>query len=374
MTRFWLGAALLLAFIGCGPSPRAGGSGVDIPNSFTITVSQSNGAPAVNVKVRVVALSHWADLVAAGKPVILDSMITDAHGKFVVTNPGTARVNLEVVSNHEGTSFAFDTSLEKLELHSLGQVRAQWNAKATVRIFGTSFAATAGSDGFVNMVDIPSMNSGLVGLAANQTPTLLNSFMLNAGDSLNLGLLQPIRDSLLVDDFENNSIATPLNPWFKGSFWFSIADENDGGKSTVIPSTAKSENWLTALSDSDVAAGHSLTIHYSVHPVAGVPSFVIAGCLFGFGINGDAFDSLKFQVHSDAPYTLTNGALGRMHFSATVQDWETVVVPRSALDSAGITGEVGLLQFVFQDTTGSVFRLDNFRIFGNPFQMLQSAK
>ena len=374
MKQCMLIVAFLFTLWGCGPQ-HAGGSGVDIPNSFTITVSQSDGSPAANAKVRIVALSRWANLVAAGNTVVLDSTTTDSNGKFVVKNPGSTRVNLEVVTNQEGLSVAFDTSLQQVELHSLGSIRAQWNAKAAVRIFGTSYVATADSEGSVNLAGIPSMRSGFVGIAEGQSPSLLGSFLLNAGDSLDLGLLQSMNDSLLVDDFEQKSVQTELDPWLKGSYWFSIADENSGGKSTISPSTAQHESWIAALTDSAAAQGHSLTLHYQIHYITGVSSYAVAGCTLGFGLNADAFDSLEFQVHSDAPYALSDGTNQlQMALPTSGQDWETVVVRRADLASAGISGEIGLLQFVFNDSTGSVFRLDNFRIFGNPFQMLQSAQ
>lgn len=363
---------LLLAFAGCGKSEHAGGSGVDIPNSITAKVEHGDGTPARGVQVRVVASSRWADLVALGKSVVLDSAVTDDKGQFIAAVPDGESVNIEVIADSEGVSISYDSALTSITLGALGSVKAHWTPGATIRILGTSFTQQADLGGHVAFENVPSLNSGFVGVEKNRKASILEPIQLKNGEALDAGMLVAKSGFLLLDDFEQGTVYTYLDPWLKGSLWFTISDDHEGGGSSITPSTAEGDGWLSALTDSNAAEGHSVRLHYQIIPTEGYATYAILGCVLGTGLNADAMDSLEFMVQSDAPYEIGVPGKGIHRLPATESAWEKVILRRADLDSANIQGTIGLLQFVFGSTSGETFQLDNIRIYGDPFSLIRS--
>lgn len=343
---------------------------MDIPNSITLTAIQSDGSPATNARVRIVAESKWITNTKTGVSVVIDSMRTDKQGRFTIPIPDTNLVRIEIISNGEGTSYTFDSTRTIVSLGALSSIRAKWIPGATVMIAGTSFSQKVDENGDVVFNHIPRFNTVLVGQENGKSPVLFSSMAQITQDTLDLGTLNIARDSLLIDQFEQNSSATLLEPFVHGSYWFSIADEHEGGNSTIDPSTAEQDAWLSAISDSSSFNGNSLTIRYSIAPTSLKGAYAIVGCTLGNGINGNAIDSIVFTAYSDAPFTLTDGSHALIHGISTTE-WTRFAVHRSELDTLGTLSKMGILQFTFNDTSGSVFRLDDFVIYGDPLELLR---
>lgn len=361
--------ALILAC--CGSTDHAGGSGMEIPNSVTMVALQSDGVPVQYGRVRIVTESKWMAYAKSGESVVLDSMRTDQNGRFTFSLSDSNRVRIEIISNGEGSSVLFDSTRTTVSLAALGSVQAQWRPGATVMIAGTSFSQTADQNGIVNFTSVPTLHSALIGLENGQNPVLFSPIFLQPQETLSLGELQIVKEFLLLDNFENKSSSTLLEPFVHGSYWFSIADEHEGGNSTIFPSTANGNSWLLAISDSSALNGNSVTFNYNVQTSTSSAAYVIVGCTLGNGMNGSAIDSIIFNVHTNGSFVLTNGAEALFRGLPTAStEWERVAIDRSELDSMGIHSKIELLQFVFADTTGSVFKLDDFVIYGDPFELL----
>lgn len=337
---------------------------MDIPNSITLTAIQSDGSPATNARVRIVAESKWIKNTKTGVSVVIDSMLTDKQGRFTIQAPDTDLVRIEIISNGEGISYTFDSTRTIVSLGALSSIRAKWTPGAIVMIAGTSFSQKVDENGDVLFNHIPRFNTVLVGQENGKSPVLFSSIAQITQDTLDLGTLNIARDSLLIDQFEQNSSATLLEPFVHGSYWFSIADEHEGGNSTIDPSTAEQDDWLPAISD------NSLTIHYSITPSSLEGAYAIVGCTLGNGINGNAIDSIVFMAYSDAPFTLTDGSHALIHGISTTE-WSRFAVHRSELDTLGNLSKMGILQFTFNDTNGRIFRLDDFVIYGDPLELLR---
>lgn len=346
---------------------------MEIPNSMTMVALQRDGTPAKNARVRIVTESKWMAYVKSGTSLVLDSMLTDQRGQFTVRVPDKEHVRIEIISRGEGISISLDSSRTTASLEPLGSLQAQWIPGATVMIAGTSFSQKVDQNGVVFFASIPKVNSVLIGVEQDQKPVVLSSILLNPYDSLRLGKLEAQRDSLVLDDFERNSSATLLSPSVHGSYWFSIADEQEGGGSTIYPSTANGNAWSLAITDSSAWSGKSITIHYHIDSSSNKGAFyAVMGCTLGNGINGNAIDSIVFMAYSDARFSLTNGYRSLLQGASTSSTgWSRFAIHRSDLDSLGVSSKMELLQFAFSDTDGSVFRLDDFVLYGDPFELLQ---
>jgi len=362
----------VLLFASCGSNDHAGGSGVEIPNSMTMVALRSDGAPAKYARVRIVAEREWMSFVKAGASAVLDSMLTDESGTFSFRIPESDRVRIEIISNSEGTSVILDSTRTTLPLTPLGSVQAQWTPGATVMIAGTSFSQRADSNGLVLFTGIPSIHSALIGQGPDQNNVVLSAIFVRPLDTLHLGKLEAKRDSLILDDFEQRSSETLLEPFVHVSYWYSIADEHEGGRSTIYPSTANGNAWSMAITDSSAFASYSLSIHYHIDSSAIKYPYALFGCTLGNGINGGAIDSIVFMAYSDAKFTLTGGSHTLIYGEpATSIGWNRYSIHRTDLDSLGVSSNIQLLQFEFSDNSGSVFRLDDFVIYGDPFELLQ---
>lgn len=368
MSRWWTLLTIVI-LIGCGGGEQAGGSGMEIPNAVALTAIHSNGSPVVHGRVRIVAESQWMANVLAGKAVVLDSQWTDSQGRFTFVPPAAGRVRIEIVASDEGLSVVYDSSATAHVLSKLGTVNVQYQPNALLRIIGTSYAATADAQGYAVFAGMPAIHSGLIGQNFGVKPVLLSPLDLLPGTIVSLDSVIHT-DSLIVDDFEKASAIALLDPYLHGSFWFSVADQDEGGQSVVYPSTAQGESWAQAVTDSAAARGKSLTVRYRFQWSDSADAFVIFGCTLGNGINGGAIDSIQFVSASDGSFELTTGQALLYHGKPDSSGWKRHVIRRADLDSLGVDSTLGLLQFVLNDTASSVFRLDDFVIYGDPIHLL----
>lgn len=358
---------------GCGNNDLARGGGVDIPNSITATVLDSNGLIQRNAKVRLVSVESWVDRLEIGSSVVIDSTWTDSLGRFTMENPENGRANLEVATGVLGKLIQFDTSVNKITLEKLGQLKAIWKPGARLQILGTPYLAVANEEGEATFEGVPSLQSGLVG-TDNSISVLLSTVSLKRGEKLNLGVMTAQTDSLLLDDFERASVYSYLDSWLKGSLWYSLADENDGGESTVFPSTPKLDSWSAALTDSASWQGNSLTVRYDFVTTNITSPYVIVGCELGMGINFEAVDSLVFMAQSEANWILRIGNTVSVDLPPTTGEWQRVVIRKTELENKDDLSVIKKLQFDFSETPNGVFRLDDFIIYGDPINMLRVKK
>ncbi|HOX51183.1 MAG TPA: hypothetical protein PKY05_06835, partial [Fibrobacteria bacterium] len=80
----WAGVlGMAMGVAGCGQG-EVGGGGIEIPNGVDLKVTVSSGEgtdPAQGMRVRLLARDSWAQRWSDGKPVVLDSALTDASGQ-----------------------------------------------------------------------------------------------------------------------------------------------------------------------------------------------------------------------------------------------------------------------------------------------------
>jgi|GEM_PF-3590531 len=362
-------ASLMLA--ACGSNERAGGSGVDIPNSITLLARHGDGSPVVQGNVRIVADSKWMYYKNNGTSVVLDSTQTDEKGRFEFTPPTAETVRIEIISEKEGISNPYEPTQSVLTLEALGSVQAQWKPGALLTVVGSSFSERADQNGFVEFTYIPRIKSEFVGEELDSTPAILSPFSLQPSQSLNMGVLQEYATYLSVDDFERKSKASNLEPFVHGSYWFSLSDEQVGGQSTIYPSTSNNDSWILAISDSNSFHGNSLTIRYSFRYSDSGSSFVIFGCTLGNGINSSAIDSISFSAFTNGEFVMTDGVHPLLRGASTLNSgWQKFTVHRKELDSLNVDKSLEVLQFLLNDPNGSEFRLDDFSIYGDPFELL----
>lgn len=357
--------------VACGTSEHAGGSGVEIPNSVTMVATHSDGTPVKQGTVKIISDSRWMYNKKAGKSVVLDSMQTDSSGGFSFYPPEAEKVRIEILTDNEGVSILFDSTESSVTLSALGSIQFQWKPGALVTISGTSFSQVADQTGNVHFNSIPGLKAVLVGEEEGIAPAILTSFTTEPGLDKDIGQVQALPAYLLIDDFEGKSRITKLAPYTNESYWFSIADEQQGGSNSIYPSTAKAESWDSAVSDLGAFMGNSLKVEYSIQYSESASIYAILGCTLGEGLNGNAIDSISFMALTDAGFSLFDGAHTLMHgYASANSDWQRYSINRKTLDSLGVDSTINILQFVFTDSTGTVFRLDDFIVYGNPFEML----
>lgn len=361
----------IIILTACGSPEQAGGSGIEIPNAVTMVATHSDGRPVKNGSVKIIHDSKWIYNTKYGQSVVIDSMSTDNNGVFSFTPPKDEHIRIEIVSNNEGVSILYDSSESSVLLEAMGSIQFQWKPRAIVSIFGTSFSQIADSIGKIHFPHIPRQKAFLVGQQLAMEPTILTPFSLEPNENKDMGIIQALPHYLVIDDFEEKSMITQLAPYTRNSYWFSLADEQEGGKSTLYPSTAKGDLWSSAISEVNSFKGHSLKVDYHVEYSESESVYAILGCTLGNGIQGNAIDSISFMVYTDGDFSLFDGTHTLIHKQAsTSEKWQRVSIQRPVFDSLGVHAPINVLQFVFIDTIGTVFQLDDFIVYGNPYELL----
>ncbi len=363
----------LLLFVSCGTEKHAGGSGMEIPNSVAIVALQSNGNPVAKGKVKIVADSKWFYYKKSGVNVVLDSTETNEKGEFTFVPPTGESVRIEIHSDQENISVPYDTSLSKISLNVNAELKLQWQPNSKVYIAGTSLSTTTDSNGMAYFASVPSLQGIFIGQEEGTSPVLLSNAYIQPGQIVDMGEVVSQVEHLVLDDFEVLSRASKVNPYVGNSYWYTVADKQEGGNSTITPDLGNGQSWVSAVTDSASWNGKSLHIGYQFVLTQDKSSFVILGCSLGKGIRVNAIDSIVYHVKTDGVYSLQDGTTSFFDDSTSqTMDWTRVSFSGEAIRERSASESMGLLQFLLYDSTGSEFHLDDIVIYGDPFELLLS--
>ncbi len=232
--------SIALLAISC--ANMSAGGGTDNPNSFTGVVAYEDGSIASGAVVRVIHKDDWLFNIEQGLSVIVDSMVVDSTGWFLLEVPDTGKYTIEVEAPRGGLlrygqrPFQGEILTVAPWIHYSGKVES--TEKPEALLFGSSsFRAAVKADNSFEIARIPQGTYPVITLTP-KGGALESQFleMVNiSGDGALQDTLIIVPDTLLVDDFSFGFLHTSLGTMSNG-FWYDFCDKYEpfGGNSDVI--------------------------------------------------------------------------------------------------------------------------------------------
>ncbi|MCK9183707.1 MAG: carboxypeptidase-like regulatory domain-containing protein [Fibrobacteraceae bacterium] len=234
----------------CTDNPEyAGGIWDETQNGLAVHLVDSLGAPVVKARVRVINSSSWSSLVFEKNTPVVDSAITDSSGVAYLAKPSfAAYVEVEASNGFARSALASGDSVAKDTLRApaslTGVIKSAGGAAPSeVYLFGTSYKARVSSTGEFSFDSLPAGDYAVLSAGDSGFSYLGSSSLESSIGSIDT-LCAFSKDSVLFDDFEDASGASPFHALTNGSWWYTVADSS----SSVIP--ALPENGLIKSSES----------------------------------------------------------------------------------------------------------------------------
>jgi hypothetical protein len=217
------------------------GTATETTNGYVAAVS---GGPARNAVVRLIDAKNWMEKVAAGKPVVTDSAVTDEAGRFILHSRPSSSFNLQVdgvdggliVTDVQKYLGAPDDTLNfslKAYARMAGSVADPAASSAGELLFsGTASRASIGPNGAFS---VPALPAGVFQMVTGGHSCLIGTVSLNPGDSINTGVLVADPQRIPVEDFSLGWERTRLGRVIGGGYWYYFIDNDPdySGNSTM---------------------------------------------------------------------------------------------------------------------------------------------
>jgi len=351
----------VLVLIGCTNNDVAGGSSGH-ENVIQVSVHDASGEP-VAARVYIVSSADWNDRIAAGEPVVLDSL--DTENGVVFLSREWLKSNQHLFARTFDRSEVFWGRTSGLVMDSLIRTgngkHVSWSsaelAGQQVGIKGTPLLSMADSSGNLFLQDVPRdlMTLGVVG-----PDRVWNSIaMVDAKQEQTKFFPVENHEGVLVSDFDKGLSVSDFYAWTGGGWWWAVDDRREGGNSRVLPAGVYAS--ITNAVDS-AGAWDSLSLHVTVQRDPDFPrNYAVVGFDLGKGVeSGDtigvfkdlsALTAIEFMAKgngelrvevscTDEPFVLQELPLAWSHqLSAT---WEKVTVLPESLQSYAEDASRGL--------------------------------
>ena len=237
-------AACLLAGCASQADDVAGnnGGGIEIPNGLTVTVKDSLGKPVAKARVRRLAASRWSELMQAGKPVLLETAVTNADGKASLAWEPETDAWIEVLdSAGRGVRKSVnDSGTMALQVAALRQLSGTWPSdlpKPTrLQLAGTAHSCALNASGNFSFDSLPQGNYGVVAEVDAALHPAGNAKIDTQGKTqLSLSL---DTGAMVLDDFEDGDNVWKLSGLFGPGYWW-ISSKDTVKKVFGIESTVQ---------------------------------------------------------------------------------------------------------------------------------------
>jgi len=351
---------MLLTF-GCGNSDVAGGSSGH-ENVIQVSVQDATGEQ-VAARIYVVSSSDWNDRIAAGDPVVLDSLDTK-DGVASLSRDWLKSSQHLYIKTLESSEVYWGRTNE-LKLDSLIRTSVgkdiSWSsanlAGEQIAIKGTPLQVTADHTGSFLLQGVPRdlLTVGVIG-----TDREWNSIALVDAKREDPNVFAVENDSgVLVSDFDKGLSVSDFYAWTGGGMWWVVDDRRDGGNSRVLPAGVNAS--ITNAVDS-TEAWDSLSLHVTVQRDPDFPrNYAVVGFDLGKGVeSGDTIGvfkdlstlraiefmakgngELRVEVScTDEPFVMQELPLAWSHQLSTT--WEKVTVLPESLQSYAEDASRGL--------------------------------
>ncbi len=286
-----------LNFIDCSKiSPIAGGTSETTNGDLQASLTHSNGTPAARVKVLLIDDTKWLVNIADGKPVTLDSAVTDDSGHFSINIPFAKRCNLQIDGQAEGLLLREANTL--IDIHQImsnrkfklaafaslaGSITLDSGVAQELQIAGTTYKTKVNSNGAYAFSHIAAGTFSLiaqVNLHNIVIPSLTQSLNIAAGNKNDSVNLHASISNIPIDDFEQGWKQTTFGRIIGNGLWYSVTDIKENGNSSI-----RIEN----ISDSEAYSGSSLRAEYILGNKIASP-WSIMGFNIGNALQGDVYD------------------------------------------------------------------------------------
>jgi|GEM_PF-5613977 len=381
-------SAIAILFNSCanqdGTSAK-GGVWDETENGVAVLVVDPQGKPVANARVRIIPQQSWAEHVFTGQNTVADSGLTDANG-FALLHTTSWPSHLEIDTKAGMAREALGSA--DSARHITPQTAAAFHGillaaskpwPDSMRIAGTSFAAKVQSDGSFRFDRLPPGEYSLVSATATQihivTRALLDAGTLTKMDSLQL----EDKDSVLIDDFEDQISANRFHDLTGSGWWYTSADS----LSRVIPSE------LTTAMYKNAESWHNTRSLHVVFAVDSTSAQKFALCGFDLGESRlthpnsatydlSQVDSITFWAKGTGTITMqANGSLTnsadqfiQLKFSFTLDTaWTRIVVkPSQWIDADSLLTWQDIAPFVnsfnFMSNSNADLWLDQIQFHG----------
>jgi len=237
-------AACLLAGCASQADDVAGnnGGGIEIPNGLTVTVKDSLGKPVAKARVRRLAASRWSELMQAGKPVLLETAVTNADGKASLAWEPQSDAWIEVLDSagrgvRKGVN---DSGTVALQVAALRQLSGTWPSNlprpTSLQLAGTARSCALNASGNFSFDSLPQGSYGVVAEVDAALHPAGNAKIDTQGKAqISLSL---DTGAMVLDDFEDGDNVWKLSDVFGPGYWW-ISSEDTVKKVFGIESTAQ---------------------------------------------------------------------------------------------------------------------------------------
>jgi hypothetical protein len=347
---FFVGIGL---FGGCSTNV-AGTGGTDYPNTKTLAgvVNNSSGLPVSGARVLLVENAGWLGCVLDGTPVILDSAVTDAGGKFSVPFPKARSWNVQIDSREEGLlAMGFgdnlDTAAVVVHVFNLtpyavitGTVHPDAQTPQNMRFAGSAYHAGVNADNTYTVNAIAEGEYAVIletSIGGTVQKALGTALRVDAGATDNgMDMPAPV-NRVCVDDFSMGQSRTNLGRLIGGGMWFTANDSAYAGNSS---------NSYSLVSGSEAFSGSSmLAVYYLGSQIPG--PWAITGLYLGRAAPLDVYDlshlqalsfwakgagKIEVRLYSQVLDTLTGNSMFQFsHVMAIPSTWTHVTIPVDSL-------------------------------------------
>lgn len=217
------------------------GGGIEIPNGMSVAVKDSLGRPVANARVMRLAASRWSELRQAGRPVLLETAVTDGNGLANLTWQKGMDAWIEVLdrSGRGVRTSVKDSTAISLQVAALQRLTVTWPGNfqkpSSLQLAGTTRSSTLNDSGKFIFDSLP---QGAYALVAQLDTTLQLAGRVSVskgGQQLSLNL---DTGAMVLDDFKDGDNIWKLSDLFGAGYWW-ISSKDTVKKVFGIESTAQ---------------------------------------------------------------------------------------------------------------------------------------
>lgn len=273
-------------------------SSSEVKNGIMGTII-NNGLPVENSIVILIKTDNWKEDILANS-LHMDTIFTDPNGFFNFVN----------VDSGKYTVFAEDTifsalrrnvyptqngNLQNIELTKTSTIRGKISSEGGIidklYIKDTHFNITPDSLNKFEFADIPSDSTTIYTLITGNEQSLnyTTGHHLIPDSEIDKNHIQAIVDGFLLDNFDDGDRISNLDWFSKQAKWYAYTDDNNGGNTQIVPSTAVDDITTTYSTDSSFE-GNSLTVKFILGDAIPGPYASVACSL---GVPGKEYVSLE---------------------------------------------------------------------------------
>lgn len=211
------------------------GGGLDIGNPTKICVVDSLNRPVVHASVKIIPSDAWFENVFSGSDVVADSAVTDTSGVIRFDSLAAENYNLQVdhpsggalVRDFHGTDSESVNTITIRKYGSIsGSISSTSGTPARIRLAGTAYSASVGSDGTYTLPTIPEGVCYPIIMAADSQWTCAHTVTVISSEA-SVSNEEVSFTTLLIDDFEDSAGTAKMGRFVNNYYLYAMHADID---------------------------------------------------------------------------------------------------------------------------------------------------